>query len=260
MTDDFSPAAYAALLEHFLALRYESRQFKDAEPSGRHLILRHDLDMSLQAAERIAEIEHDTGVSAEYFILLDTEMYNIFSRRSRRSLSRILALGGRIGLHFDASAYGEDLAAMDRAARHECNVIEQLIGAPVRTISFHRPAQRLLGLAQPLAGRLHAYMPRFFEDMGYCSDSQGRWRFGLPLDHVAVAEGRALQLLTHPIWWQEPGGLDPVERLERFAATRGMLLRDELSDNCIPFRAVHRPADAVDGVTAAPEQRTSNDH
>ena len=62
---------------------------------------------------------------------------------------------------------------------------------PVTMVSFHRPAPELLGHAAPLGGRAHAYQPRFFSDMGYCSDSRGRWGHGHPLEHPAVAEGRA---------------------------------------------------------------------
>ena len=43
--------------------------------------------------------------------------------------------------------------------------------------------------------------PRFFSEMGYCSDSRGLWRYGHPLNHEAVEKRRSLQLLTHPIWW-----------------------------------------------------------
>ena len=49
-----------------------------------------------------------------------------------------------------------------------------------------------------------------------------------------MAAGRALQLLTHPIWW--PPARQPVqERLDRFAAERYRLLRQELGRNCVAY-------------------------
>lgn len=246
MTEEFSPAGYRELLDRLLATGYQSVAFDRAQAGRPHLLLRHDLDMSLQAAEPMAEAERALGLSATYFVLLRTEMYNPMSRAGRRSLARLLELGHEVGLHFDASAYVDEQSALDAAAEAECHVLEQLTGRTVRIVSFHRPAESLLGRAEPVAGRMHTYMPRFFSEIGYCSDSQGRWRFGHPLGHQAVIARRALQLLTHPIWWLEPGGLDPVARLDRFAAERGALLKKELAQNCIPYRQGQQQQDSTE--------------
>ena len=150
------------------------------------------------------------------------------------AMQRLSSLGHRIGLHFDAAAHA--VGAIDRAVEGECAVLESLTGRPVTMVSFHRPAPELLGHAAPLGGRAHAYQPRFFSDMGYCSDSRGRWGHGHPLEHPAVAEGRALQLLTHPIWWTREVGEGVVPRLDRFVGERTEVLRTELAANCEPYR------------------------
>lgn len=236
MSAAFTPASYAALLQTFLARGYEAVGFEAAVPSARHLVLRHDLDMSLQAAEPIAEAEAGLGLAAHYFVLLRTEMYNPFSAAARATLERLRGLGHAIGLHFDASLYADDPGALDRAVADECRALEDAAGAAVRVVSFHRPAARLLGYDKTLAGRRHTYEPRFFAEMGYCSDSRGGWHRGAPLEHTAVAEGRALQLLTHPIWWT--GAPDePQARLRRFLSARHALLDGELARNC----TIHRP-------------------
>ena len=46
-----------------------------------------------------------------------------------------------------------------------------------------------------------------------------------------IGTGRALQLLTHPFWWQAPA-LPPAERLRRFLAERAELLDRELARHC----------------------------
>ncbi len=237
MADDFTHAGYRALLAALQDRDYEAVGYDEALPEARHLILRHDLDMSLQAAEPIAEIEHELGVRAHYFVLVRTEMYNPFSARARASLEKISGLGHAIGLHLDASLCANDPTALDEAAERECRVLEDATRAPVRFISFHRPAEALLGYDKPLAGRRHAYEPRFFEAMGYVSDSRGGWHHGDPLDHDAVQEGRALQLLTHPIWWPGEAIDGPVMKLDRFVSERHDLLRRELAANCEPYRA-----------------------
>jgi hypothetical protein len=228
---DFTPAAYNALLTSLADRGYAVRGYAEAEPGKRHLILRHDVDMSLEAALPIAEIEHALGLKAHYFVLLRTEMYNVFSGAARSMLAKLSALGHEIGLHLDASLYGNEPAVLQTAAEQECAALEIAAGAPVRVISFHRPAKSLLGYAETLAGRLHAYQPRFYTQIGYCSDSRGAWHHGKPLEHPAIREGRGLQLLTHPIWWAGQA-CSPEEKLTKFLAGRMNTLDIALADNC----------------------------
>jgi hypothetical protein len=244
MPADFTRAGYSALLEAFLARGYAAVGYSDAEPSLRHLIVRHDLDMSIDAALPIAEIEAGLGVASSYFVLLRTDMYNPWAEPSRRALRRIAALGHEIGLHLDSSLYPDNSDALEQAASAECEALEKIVEAAVKTVSFHRPAPGLLGREAPIAGRQHAYQPRFFSDMGYCSDSRGAWHHGQPLDHQAVTEGRALQLLTHPIWWNREAPLDPVETLDRFRVERDKVLEAALADNCEPYRAARSNIDS----------------
>lgn len=225
----FTPAGYRALLDSLCARGYEVRDFFSARPERRHLILRHDVDVSLEAALEMAAFEAGLGVRSSYFVLLRSELYNPFAPSGQAALRRIRALGHEVGLHLDAALVDGGLDALDAAAADECALLEGLLGAPVRMISFHRPAKALLGLDRPLAGRAHAYEPRFFSGIGYCSDSRGAFRHGEPLAQPAVAAGTAMQLLTHPIWWMGEAEADVTRRLERFIAARTDAMRAALA-------------------------------
>lgn len=227
----FSPQAYADLIAGVRARGYQARLFADADPAVRHVIFRHDVDFSLAAALAMAEAEKELGVVSTYFLLLRTEFYNLLSDKALAAAKRILDCGHHIGLHFDAALYPEDSAQVEAAAASECGLLEAALGRPVETISFHRPDRGLIGQSERISGRLNAYGPRFVRDMGYCSDSQGAWHHGAPFDHPAVQQGRALQLLVHPFWWQTPA-LPPQERLQRFLAERGRFLDQELARHC----------------------------
>ncbi len=231
MAEDFTLGGYRALMRTFMERGYAAVRYEDAEPSARHLILRHDIDMSVEAAVRLAEVEAAAGFAAHYFVLLGSELYNPWSAAGRDGLARIAKLGHRIGLHLDASLHPDDPAALEAGAATECRILESLFGAPVEVISFHRPTKSLQGRAGTLAGRRHAYEPRFFSEMGYCSDSRGAWHHGHPLVHPAVEAGRALQLLTHPIWWNETPCL-PQDRLDRFLSDRMRSLDAALAREC----------------------------
>ena len=232
---EFSVEGYSGLLKALLDRNYRAVSFHEADPAQRHLVLRHDIDMTIEAALRVAKAEAALGCRATYLVLLRSELYNVFTRSSRDGLAVLIEMGHEVGLHFDASLYAGDEATLDAAATRECGILESLIEKPVTVVSFHRPAQALLRRAQPIGGRLHTYMPKFFSEMGYCSDSQGEWRHGPPLQHKAVAEGHALQLLTHPIWWVTEGRT-PVEKLQRFLDARSKTLSDELAANSQPFQ------------------------
>jgi len=92
-----------------------------------------------------------------------------------------------------------------------------------------------MGHATSLSGRIHAYQPRYFEHMGYCSDSSGAFRYHAPLLHPAVLEGRALQLLTHPIWWVADSSDSAFAKLDRFRRERDDDIGRELAAHCRPY-------------------------
>ncbi|MCG3777069.1 MAG: hypothetical protein JW395_3945 [Nitrospira sp.] len=237
---DMSLPGYQQLVRDLLARGYELVDFEQAKPERKHLILRHDVDMCLERAVAMAAVETSIGIRSHYFVLLDTEMYNLASHRSREAMRSILQGGHQIGLHFDASRIGDgNIEALQSEVRRECHILEQHTGRPVKVVTFHRPGKWALGFPEPLAGRLHGYQPRFFSEMGYCTDSEGRFRFHHPLSHPAVQEGRALQLVIHPIWWAAQSSQSALAKLETFLGDRQVLLADELAINCRPFAARH---------------------
>jgi len=233
----FSPEGYRDLVQAFLDRGYAVRQFADCRPESRDLILRHDIDVSLDDALPIAETEHSLGAAATYFVLTRTDMYNPFSRQGQSVLRDLRALGHEIGLHLDASLYPDNHDALHEAAARECVALEAIFGTPIRVISFHRPAPSLVGSSHELAGRISAYSRRYTQDMGYCSDSRGAWLYGDPLEHKATRRGTALQLLTHPIWWTGTRSASPQQKLQVYLKNRAAYLDHELAKQC----GVHTP-------------------
>ena len=229
----FSLKEYEKLINGLLERGYEVRDFSEAVPTQSHLVLRHDIDMSLQAAVKIARLEDRLGIAAHYFVLLRTEFYNIFSKNGLHAIEDILRLGHKVGLHFDTSLYTNE--ELENAAEWEIGCLQCVTGREVEMVSFHRPAKSLLGRKEPIAGRCHSYQPKFFKKMAYCSDSRGYWRYGHPYSLEAVKAGRGLQLLTHPIWWTENDYTDPVSRLNQFANDRHLSMQKELARNCEPY-------------------------
>jgi hypothetical protein len=196
--------------------------------------------MDIAAAEVLAEKERELGVSAVYFVLVRSDIYNPNSASGKRGLERIINKGHDIGLHFDASLYPDaSIEDLDKFCSEEKEMLElNLGGYKTSVISFHRPTKLLMGLEGKFAKCRHVYEPAFIEDIGYCSDSQGSWRFGVPIEHEAVKSGRALHLLTHPIWWTKTHEMkSPAQRIENFAKYKIAELKTQLADHCIPYRS-----------------------
>lgn len=84
---------------------YQVCNYKDCQLSNRCVILRHDVDFSLEAALRFAELEYKNGVQSTYFILLSTGFYNPLHKKARDILKEIKVMGHEIGLHFDEANY-----------------------------------------------------------------------------------------------------------------------------------------------------------
>jgi hypothetical protein len=244
---EFSKTGYCSLLHRLHEIGYDFVFIDEIESEKSPLFLRHDIDLCLERAAEIAKIESKEGVKSTYYILLNTEFYNVHSRRNRQALEDIMAHGHRIGLHFDAVGYPDGQESFENAVAQECSVLENLIGMPVESISFHRPAPWLQGRQGTIAGRAHAYEPRFFTSLAYFADSQGAWRFGHPLDDARVLAAKALQLVIHPIWWTEDRG-GVLEKLDAFRKWKGNRLRHEMALNIKPFAESFGP----DGGLAPP--------
>lgn len=226
--DSFSLDIYAQIVGSLLNQGYRIAGFAEAEPSEPHLILRHDVDLCLKTAERMASFEESIGAKAHYFVLVTSEQYNPASENGRTCLKRIIDGGHQIGLHFDAAI--DTAEPLDERAGNEAEFLSSLTGRAVDMVSFHRPAATLVGSPSMIGGLPHTYMPRYFSEMGYCSDSKGAWTHGSPLEHEAVSRTVALQLLTHPIWWVQDR-VSSGQRLDDFRNRRNRELASDLADN-----------------------------
>jgi hypothetical protein len=202
--DDFTWDHYEKLLRlatgNYTIAGYQELSYRDD-----FLLWRHDVDYSPQRAVTMAKLDAKHGVRANFFVLIRSDFYNFLDEESINAFAEIRDLGHHIGLHFDASfqspvASREGMEA--RLAREREMVMNEL-GTSVDVFSFHNPTPELLqAFSGPsYAGMVNAYSRGFFEQIGYCSDSNGYWRFQRLEDVLTNREHRKLQVLTHPEWW-----------------------------------------------------------
>ena len=169
---------------------------------GNGLLLRHDVDLDIRPALRMAKIEHNLGISSTYFILISSDFYNPLSLPNRNRLKELVALGHEIGLHFDPTVYGETgPAQLQQKAEREASILAEASGSPVKTISLHCPS--IHGMFPLFSGFTNAYDPKFFRDDRYISDSCMNFRGKNPYEWAQLARNRTVQFLIHPMHYSD---------------------------------------------------------
>lgn len=215
MIGDFTIAKYHRLLR--LAKRtYTFTKYETALEVEKGILWRHDVDCSLNRALRLAGVEADAGVQATYFLNPHSEFYSLLEKSQANIVFRILAMGHEIGLHFDAAFYDvADESRLDELIAREAGWLESWFGVRPVAFSFHNPTEFLLRCdAESYGGLVNCYSSFFKNEVGYCSDSNGYWRYRLLEDVLREAREPRLQVLTHPEWWQEEE-MAPRERVVR---------------------------------------------
>ncbi len=232
----FAPSDYEALLATMLRYGYEPVRLNAIDPAKRHMFLRHDVDLCIERALQIAKREAGMGIFSTFYFLLSTRFYNLASSRGRNVLREIVRAGHDVGLHFDVTQYDGSIDEIEQHAVEECAVLSRLSGVDVTSLSFHRPARDVLNRSGKYAGRRHTYEPAFFSEIAYVSDSNGGWHHGHPTCHSAIANGTAIQLLTHPIWWCDPSASASVDLVRHFRDERISELTDDLMATVSAYR------------------------
>lgn len=218
----FSYDGYRQLLER-LRSSHAFCGFAEGLPEdGCFVLLRHDIDLSLEAAAEMAEFEAAEGVRSTYFVLFSSPFYNPLEPGAERALRRIVRARHEIGLHYDAGLMETQAASgsVEEIAKVQAALLSKMTGVEVCCIAMHNPS--LFSGGDPLAKStafVNAYTRTHQNKISYYSDSCGAWRTAA-LDALTGAElPRRLHLLTHPELWSTAGG-SRWDRLETRLARR----------------------------------------
>ena len=217
---DFTVTHYRDLCQ--LAVKnYPIADYRHIPCSGRFLLWRHDMDFSLNRGLKLARIEHDIGLKGTYFLNPHCEFYNLAEASQHLIVKEILSLGHDIGLHFDAGFFGEvSEVQLNDLIAHEADHLSWLFNVGPVAFSFHNPVATTLTFeADSYGGLINCYSKRFKNEVPYCSDSNGYWRFRRLHDVLSEAKDPCLQVLTHPGWWQDKP-MPPRQRIFRSALGR----------------------------------------
>ena len=88
-----NPKKYKELLKTFLKQGFNFQKFEDFDINKNcQVILRHDVDFSVEMAVQMATLEKDLGVKSTYFFLLASDSYNILSDSNIKSIKDVVSI------------------------------------------------------------------------------------------------------------------------------------------------------------------------
>ncbi len=200
---DFTYKWYINLINSLKQKNYQFTNFIDYKKVDRPVILRHDIDNSLDKALEVAKIENMNDVYSTFFVLLSTDFYNVFSKKSNGLLRKIIGKGHKIGLHFDEKRYIiNNKEEIEHYVEYEKNILEEALGIDVNTVSMHRPSKWILENDIRFKNIINSYSKEFLQQFKYLSDSRMYWREDI-LRLIECEEYDKLHILTHPFWYAE---------------------------------------------------------
>ena len=183
MSCSFELEHYREILEAARAGGYRFAYFGN-DPERGDLFLRHDVDLSLEAALVMAEVEAELEAQATYLLMTESVFYNLASAEGVSAIARLRELGHAVGLH---------------AVRPNVTLDERF--DPV--ISWHNPRPEYI--SEEIPGAINTYGERYFSPQTYRSDSNQHWRAGCPHEELRAGAFPWLQILVHPAIWAYPG-------------------------------------------------------
>lgn len=208
------------------------------------IILRHDVEFSVDRAYELSLLETEKGICSTYFFQLSNNAYNILSKKNLDMVREMHQNGHKIGLHISGM---EDLNVLNRKIKQEANILQISSGIIIERFSFHRPSKNILRANVKVDGMINAYDKKYFtfmENMNdgtepkvrYICDSQHRWNYGVP-DEEFFASNRKVQLLTHPYSWTRVG-YDNLNNFKTLLNEKNSEFKETINSECKHFRGI----------------------
>jgi len=261
MSTGYCLESYRRLLDLAIARGWRFRSFSDqaAHPDDRTVLLRHDVDYSVQAAVELARVNRAAGVRGTFFLLVRGDVYNLLSPPNIERAREIAALGQDLALHFALpSPAPSNATELTDAIALDARILRRELPGLAPVFSWHNPTPEQTGDLREIqpSGMLNAYSLAFTEGCKYASDSNLRMGFDDFATLIANHSG-SLQLLFHPINWVFGDGASDMRRI--LARTWAQVIKER--ENDFRFNRVYNanlpagmPVEVIENFTQAWER------
>lgn len=207
------------------------------------VIMRHDVEYSVERAYALAKVESSMDFTSNYFFQWTNNSYNVLSRRNMDMIKDMHERGHVIGLHFALNGM-TDMELIRKQIVKEMNILSDMFGFQVDTFSVHRPSKDILRENIKLPGIINAYQDDFFTfaenvtentpvKVKYLSDANHIWRYGYP-DEANITGYKKVQILTHPFAWCKKG-YDNFENYKSLVREKYIEMIESIDNECKDF-------------------------
>ena len=217
--------------------------YAEAKDRDRFILVRHDVEYSVERAHALSRVEDSLDFHAHYFFQWTNNSYNILSRKNRDILTDMHERGHIIGLHFALNGM-TDMVLIRERIRQEIAMLSDMLGFPIDCFSIHRPSPAVLAENIKFPDILNAYQDEFFTfdpkaapdselRVKYLSDANHIWRYGYP-DAGTISSHQRIQILAHPFAWTKKG-YDNKENYRTLIQEKYIEMVDSIDRECKDF-------------------------
>lgn len=228
-SDSFSLAIYRRTLLKANRLGYRSMLFGDVPHDVKFIpentiLLRHDIEYSVDCAYKMAELEHSLGWKSSYFVLVHSIFYNPFTPHNISMLAKMADMGHEIGLHYETYYYEDRGLDAIEGIKSDADYLGNSLGRPVRCVSQHRPARSSV-LEEIGKEYIDAYRRELIYDIFYVSDSGVKWRHESL--ETCLGKHSVIHALLHPDYWNFSEDDNLPSMYEKITEQNANLMREE---------------------------------
>ena len=184
-------------------------------------MLRHDVDVSLEYALPMAQLEQKIGIRSSFFVRVRASFYNMGEAVNIERLKALAEMGFEIGLQEEVGRFAADYDEAVELLKEDKAILEDTLGSPIYGVATHLPKWTPLRITTEVQAQSgFRYDPGgeiFNHGAIFLSDSNKCWKkYSL---EEALALGEKTLAILHPVWWVEPG-VDVGEMIAMLKAGR----------------------------------------
>ena len=167
------------------------------------ILLRHDVDVSLEYALKMAKLEQKMGIRSSFFVRVRASFYDICEAINIERLTALTEMGFEIGLQEEVGRFTSDHNEAIELVRIDKAVLERILDRPVYGVATHLPKWTAIQITPEVLERAgFKYNPGeeiFNQEAIFVSDSNKCWKkYSL---EEALGQSDKILANIHPVWW-----------------------------------------------------------
>ena len=230
-----------------------AKNYREALGSDEFVIMRHDVEYSVDRAYDLSLVESEMGFTSTWFFQWTNNSYNILSRRSKAKINDMHDRGHVIGLHYALNGLTDMQQARKQIVK-EMRILSEMFDYEITEFSVHRPPVEILAENIKLPNVINAYQDDFFSfapdvtddtvlPVKYMSDANHIWRYGYPT-RENILNHKKVQILVHPFAWCE-AGYDNRDNYAAMVQEKYTEMIESIDAECKDFKEYREEFDGV---------------